>query len=706
MGFSLLAPLFLAGTAFLAIPFLLHQIRRPEREPIEFSSLMFVPNIKKEVIERRRIQHILLMLLRMLILLLLVLAFARPVWETMVMADTPEGQEWHTVLIDRSYSMGAENRIEEAIERADEILGSLSSDDRASVIAFDRHPEVLSKLWDPNDRQVGSRSSARQVLDTIELTQETTAYLPALQRAQELYEGLNIEENVNEKWVVHVISDFQSNGMPQNRGDWRLPERFELKLEAVGNEEVDNFALTDMAVRNRANGDLQIVAKIRNGSADIDEEKPVQLILDEEEAQRESLRITPGNSSQISFRLENPQTDRLEGWLQLDEDELALDNRRYFTWNEPRKSNIEIVSDADLQFSRTSTWFLQQAIPESQDLPWKPEVVQPSEAFADPENTDLYLLCDIETLSIDVIEAILQEIEAGGKVFIMLNESMANENTNLALFEPLGFQANGLHRDANDKTQFDLISWVDFEHAIFMPLQGAQFNDFSSILFYNFINVEISENAETLRVLARFEGEESDEGPPAVFESQYGEEKVLVWSFEPNLQMNNFVRSTKFVPILYESFGYLIQQEDEQATHIVGERIELPSAFSSEDEVEAQLPPENSIISWNNNDTILQNRNFREAGFIRWRAADETDWQITEPININAKESNLERVDLDEFRYAFSTAPVIATDSTPNETTAEISETMNREVNEYWRWVFGFLVVCFLFETWFASRFV
>ena len=48
MTFSLLAPLFLAGAAFLALPWYIHHIRRPERDPIPFSSLMFVPKVEKE----------------------------------------------------------------------------------------------------------------------------------------------------------------------------------------------------------------------------------------------------------------------------------------------------------------------------------------------------------------------------------------------------------------------------------------------------------------------------------------------------------------------------------------------------------------------------------------------------------------------------------------------------------------------------------
>ena len=90
MGFSFLVPAFFAGAALLAAPYLIHRIRKPEREPIRFSSLLFIPDVTKEVIERRRIQHILLMLLRMGVLALLALAFARPYWRSMAGASAEE----------------------------------------------------------------------------------------------------------------------------------------------------------------------------------------------------------------------------------------------------------------------------------------------------------------------------------------------------------------------------------------------------------------------------------------------------------------------------------------------------------------------------------------------------------------------------------------------------------------------------------------
>ena len=104
-GLAWLAPLILGGLAFLGLPWLIHQIRRPERDTVRFSSLMFLPSAHKRVIERRSVQHLLLMLLRMVLLLLLALAFARPSQMYLAATPSPAGAGAHMILLDTSYSM-------------------------------------------------------------------------------------------------------------------------------------------------------------------------------------------------------------------------------------------------------------------------------------------------------------------------------------------------------------------------------------------------------------------------------------------------------------------------------------------------------------------------------------------------------------------------------------------------------------------------
>ena len=46
---------------------------------------------------------------------------------------------------------------------------------------------------------------------------------------------------------------------------------------------------------------------------------------------------------QVSFNVAVKGGDEIEGYLQLDDDDLDLDNRRYFVWRTPPKKQILLV---------------------------------------------------------------------------------------------------------------------------------------------------------------------------------------------------------------------------------------------------------------------------------------------------------------------------------------------------------------------------
>ena len=75
---SFLNPFFLIGSLALAVPVLIHLVRREKSEVVRFSSLMFLLKVPKRSVRQQKLKNLLLMLLRLLILALLVAAFMRP----------------------------------------------------------------------------------------------------------------------------------------------------------------------------------------------------------------------------------------------------------------------------------------------------------------------------------------------------------------------------------------------------------------------------------------------------------------------------------------------------------------------------------------------------------------------------------------------------------------------------------------------------
>ena len=140
MGF--LAPLFLIGVVGLAVPIIIHMIQRERKEVLEFPSLMFVRKIPFHSFRRQRIRHWFLLLLRCAALLFLILAFTRPFFRAAALAAVTDGAREVVILLDRSYSMGLNDRWVAAQDAATDVIDELAPDDRATVILFDNGAEA------------------------------------------------------------------------------------------------------------------------------------------------------------------------------------------------------------------------------------------------------------------------------------------------------------------------------------------------------------------------------------------------------------------------------------------------------------------------------------------------------------------------------------------------------------------------------------
>src|SRR5512147_1279152 len=100
-------PLFLIGGLAIAVPVLLHLIKREHARKIEFPSLMFLRRISKRTLRYQKLRHLLLLLLRVLAFLLIAFAFMRP-YRDRPQASAAVGKvsNANIIVLDNSLSMG------------------------------------------------------------------------------------------------------------------------------------------------------------------------------------------------------------------------------------------------------------------------------------------------------------------------------------------------------------------------------------------------------------------------------------------------------------------------------------------------------------------------------------------------------------------------------------------------------------------------
>src|SRR5688500_9900124 len=136
---AFLYPAFLLGALAVAVPLVLHLLRRDVAPEVPFSAVRLLRRSPIEQSKRRRLRDLLLLAARVAALLLLAAAFARP-----YLSGGASTAALHIVAIDRSFSMGAPGRFARAQELARAAVHDARRSDRVAVIAFDDRADVVA----------------------------------------------------------------------------------------------------------------------------------------------------------------------------------------------------------------------------------------------------------------------------------------------------------------------------------------------------------------------------------------------------------------------------------------------------------------------------------------------------------------------------------------------------------------------------------
>src|SRR5918992_141729 len=198
---SFLSPLFFLGLGTIVIPILVHLIQRERKRVIEFPSLMFVQKIPYQSVRRRRIRHWFLLLLRAAAIVLFVAAFARPFFARGGAAlAAAGGSRAIVILLDHSASMGYGDHWQRAVNAARDVLGSMTSGDRATLVLFAGNAEETI-------RATSDRGRLEAALGAAGVTSGGTRFGPALQLAESI-----LVQSTQPRREAVLISDFQKTG--------------------------------------------------------------------------------------------------------------------------------------------------------------------------------------------------------------------------------------------------------------------------------------------------------------------------------------------------------------------------------------------------------------------------------------------------------------------------------------------------------------
>ena len=694
-GISFLTPFFF-WTAFAVgtLPIIIHLLNREKARQVLFSSLRFISSAHQVNIKRHKLKQILLMLLRILIMLILAWAFARPFFAGDVDAASKDGIRRNVVIIiDNSYSMGYDDVFARAKEEALKVVTKLKSQDTVALMYASNTAQVMKELTSEHE------SVKAAISIQADQTNNPTDFLSAVFAADEVLKNVK----VGKKKIV-LISDLQNVGWENFIETDKLSYGVEIELIDLSAKEVENLAITGLIAPEivlKENRPSRITARIANFGDKPVKGTPVRLLMDGKEMGVENIDIEANDVNDVVFDVKLTGTQTHAGYVELPDDKLKVDNKRYFVIRSLESIKVCCVDgEPGRRDYEDETFFVTKALRPSKDVV-SIEVNKSTSLPLENEMNkyDVIILANLKGLSESEAKWLKNFVNAGGGLIVSLGDQIdpllytkvfnSGENP----FLPCNLTvAVG---DAANHEQFNVIAVVKYEHPIFASFKDPNHGDFGTAHFYRHFQTALFADANEL---ARY-----DDGQPAIIEKQYGKGHVLLFTSTFDTEWTDFPQHGVFLPFIHESVKYLaLEKAEEKKDYLVNEPVEL-SGYEGTPRATVAIfnPAEEEYRTKINDEGSVFYDKTDEPGIYSAHTEGETRHFA---INVDTIESNLTPRDAEEL-----TSSLINKDTTKVASLTPASEIKeyHKEVEEnqqFWWYMLVALLLLAVGEMFLANR--
>jgi len=690
----LLVPAFLAGLAAIVIPIVVHLRRRPRSKVVPFPSLMFLEKVPIKSEQKRRIHHWFLLALRALALAILVFAFARPFFtDPTSLAATGSGPTERVVLLDRSWSMMAGDRWEEAKRAAVEAVSGLGPLDRVSLVTFDQGAETVV-------RGAPDATPIRQAVDTLTPGDRATAMGPGLKLAQTILDDSELPAG-----EVVIVSDFQANAWTGDEGV-AFPAGTAVRTVELGGEAIDNHAVTQVVLnRERVDGRERIspAARIvRTGGQD-EVEVEVRLELDGRVVQTRTVTLPGSGAGGVAF---DPVTVTRRHTLlsiALAGDGLPQDDRWNMVLSPGRATVVHLLSSGSR--GTAGSLYLQNALDVSEEQAF--QVVGGGIPGPETLAERHVLLLNDRAFPSGAEGARLRDwVAAGGGILLVAGERGGWPEEFADLFP--GTLGGIVDRDGS---RGERLVGLDYDHPVFEVFRGPRQGDFSSARFYRARSFRVEEG-DSVRILARF-----DDGSVALAERRVGDGHVLVWSSTLDAFWTDLALKPVYLPFVHQLVRYASGRNPAVEAFTTGQVLDVTDAAAMEsaglgDVAEALASAEERVALTPDGESVPldEGRHFLELnqpGFYQIRPPGQDDVRpVSIAVNVDRREAELDAMDAREVVAAVGGAvdgaPTQAAPGGPDADRLRREDLERRQ--SLWRYLLIGALALLLLETLLSNR--
>lgn len=526
---SFLTPLYLLGGALIALPIVLHLLRRDVAPPLPFTAVNLLRTSAVERSRQHRLRDLILLAARVAALLLLAASFARP-----YVAGAAPATRTTVIAVDRSYSMSAPGRRDRARLLAREAADAVQRGDRVAVVAFDDRADVLASP--------GVVADARAAINTIEPGYGATRYAAAFDKAAELLAN-------EEHGRLVIVSDLQRTGFDSTGAV--LPEGIELSVRDAG-AQVSNLSVSAATL----DGTRRVArATIRN-SGDEARATDVRMVLEERAPVSKHVSVPANDTLEVTFdaagdpRRVTVAIDDASGY--------QADNQRFGIYEARGLPKVLILTGGP---ASTAGFYLSRALGadggEGPDFDVRTLSGSAFTAMSESDIRDQSVVALLSTHGLDrrAGDRLRAYLAAGGGLFVAASADV--DPTVLSTL--LEWQPQLAPRDVR---RARILAATDLRHPVFRPFDAVAAN-FGQVLFDRAWSLDAGAG---WRVAAQF-----TDGSPALIERVQNGGRLMLFASDVDRRWNDFPLHPTFVPFTQEIARYLGARPSVTASYLVGD---------------------------------------------------------------------------------------------------------------------------------------
>ncbi|MBI3578061.1 MAG: BatA domain-containing protein, partial [Ignavibacteriales bacterium] len=585
---TFLNPFILFGLAAAAIPILLHLFNLRRLRTIEFSTLTFLKELQKTKIRRLKIRQILLLILRTLLVIFLVVAFSRPTLRgSMIGSLGTHAKTTAVLIIDDSYSMTAMDErgdlLKQAKQAAIGIVDLLKDGDEVFLI----------KLSDINttpstEGQSASRdfSLLRSAINEIRPSFIHRKIEDALRYSAKL---LTRSSNFNKE--VYVFSDFQAGVIKAEEANTTtrenlFPPEVRFFFLPLGGRAPQNFGVESVSIPNtifEAGKPFTVKARVGNYSTENAKNHVASVFLAGTRVAQRTIDIQSGNSADIEFTVTSTTTGFVDGFVELEDDELEYDNRRYFTVHIPERIRVLLAGNsADMQYIKLALATRESSSGSAFEIQ---ESSTDRLGSSQINGADVIVLANPENLSTAQANQLSSFVNNGGGLIVFPGPRVQmNSFNSFAVASKLppiaSIDASASQTAKNDNNSFVEFETVEFRHPVFQGMfeeqqltqstrRPAAGRSLQRSIESPHINTSVRYNlmAHSTSIITL------SNGSPFLVDQQLSNGHVLLYSVAATLEWSDFPLKGLFVPVLHRSVSYLAQEQSQEGEHFAGDEV-------------------------------------------------------------------------------------------------------------------------------------